>query len=561
MGFLSAPKVSKWAVGLGAVSLLLLLLAGVGFSAAVIDQTKYALGLVVAIAALFFFLRSFEQTVLGILLLRSSLDLYSVQQLPALFAIGVDLLVAVYLARQLITRQPVHTDRFWWLLMGWVLLQGIWVVLLPMGGLGGTPYMTYEAMREWVRFFSLAMVYLLTMQLRDRISPDRLASLLLLSLAFPLMMALLQSLHVGLPGFLQSNVSWKEFEGTGDRVNSTLGHYNSFATFSLLFLALTLWRLQMSREPWRWLLLLGGLLYCLIATRSLTGLVMLLVFGVLYCLPRLNSKGIFGALALAVTLMILLSSELGQSRLLELNQTPLLNPELSISRAIALQAANVSEFRNSFNWRLLQWRDLLIDWQRHPLMGYGLGTTKELSVFNTTSHNDYIRFLVEEGVVGFSLFLLFLMAQILRVLQLIRQSLPGSPQRALGLVMFPYSVALVVGMAAGNVMVHTATFFYWWVLLALLGWPWPAKFGEESPSVKLSVGPVASAGPAIGPVIEPVNGYANGYAASYDDPAGNGWTAELNGNQLHEYSDEYRHEHLVEVIYPPAEIGTDELSN
>lgn len=417
------------------------------------------------------------QIVLGVLLLRSALDLYSGKSVPAAFAIAVDLLVFVYIGRQLILRQPIHTDRFWWLLIGWVGLQSIWVILLPLGGLGGTPYMAYDAMREWVRFFSLAMVYLLVMQLRDRIPPDRLASILLLSLVIPMILAVLQIARVDLPGFLQSDVGWKDFTGTGDRINSTLGHYNSFATFCLLFIALSLWRMQMSKKPLLWALLVGGLLYCLIATKSLTGLVMLLVFGALYFLPRLKGKGFLGALALAVTLFILLSSELGQERLVELNKTPLLNPDLSFGRAAALQAADMKEFRNSFNWRLLQWRDLLSDWQRYPLLGYGLGSTKELSVFNTTSHNDYMRFLVEEGLVGFGLFLLFLFAQVARVLQVMRQSRPGSPQRALCGVLFPYSIAMLVGMAAGNVMVHTAMFFYWWTLLALLDWPWPERFG------------------------------------------------------------------------------------
>ena len=454
-----------------------LALIGFVFSTALIGQPTYVAALVVAVGGLFMFLRSFEQTVVAILLMRSALDLYSGQQVPAAFAIGVDLLVLFYLGRQLILRAPIHTDRFFWVLFGWVLLQGTWVALLPTSILGGTPFMTYEAMREWVRFFSLTMVYLLTMQLRDRISPDRLASILLLSLVIPLTLAFLQAIRIDLPFFLQSNVGWKDFEGTGDRINSTLGHYNSFATFSLLFISLALWRLQMSKRPLGWWVLIGGLLYCLVATKSLTGLVMLIVFGALYFLPRLKGKGFWGAIALGVTLSVLLSTELGQSRLVELARTPLLNPDLSIERAMALQAADITEYRNSFNWRLLQWRDLLIDWQRYPLMGYGLASTKELSVFNTTTHNDYIRFLVEEGVIGFSLFLLFLMAQVVRVLQIIRNSLPGSPRRVLATTMFPYSVALLVGMMAGNVMVHTATFFYWWVLLAILGWQWPSEFG------------------------------------------------------------------------------------
>ena len=489
MGYLttSRHKLTRFLAWLG---IPLLMLIGIGLSTAFIDQTLYVAALVVAISGLFVFLRSFEQTVIGILFMRSALDLYSVQQVPAAFAIGVDLLVVFYLIKQILLRQPIHTDRFFWVLFGWVLLQGVWVVLIPTNALGGGSFAIYAALREWMRFFSLAMVYLLTMQLRDRISPDRLASLLLLSLVVPAILAFLQVIHIDLPSFLQSNVGWKDFRGTGDRINSTLGHYNSFATFSLLFLALTMWRLQMAKKRLGWWLIIGGLLYCLIATRSLTGLVMLLVFGSLYFLPRLGGKGFWGAIALTVALSILLSTELGRSRLVELGKTPLLNPDLTVERAIALQAADVTEFRNSFNWRLVQWQDLLSDWQEYPLLGYGLGTTEELSIFRTTSHNDYVRFLVEEGVVGFSLFLLFLLAQVVRVLQVMRTSLPGSPQRALAMALFPYSIALIVGMMAGNVMVHTATFFYWWVLLAVLGWEWPDQFGGKvSNSFALSAYP------------------------------------------------------------------------
>lgn len=465
----------------GWLGVVLLVLVGLGLSLLLSTQPLYAAALVIAAGGLFVFLRNFEQTVLGILLMRSVLDMYSNQGVPAAFGVGVILLAIVYLGRQLIFRQRVHTDPFWWFLLSWVLLQSIWVVVLAADGLGGTQFMAYEAAREWTRFFSLAMIYLLAMQLRDHIAPDRLANFLLLSAAIPLALAILQSLPIELPGFLQSNVAWTEYESEAFRINSTLGHYNSFATFSLLFLALTLWRIQMARKPLGWILLAAGLLYCLLLSKSITGIVMLVVFCAVYFLPKLRGKGLAGAIAVSIALLFLLSSDLAQSRLLELNQTPLLNPDLSVSRAIALQAADMDEFRNSFNWRLVQWRNLLIDWQEHPLLGYGLASAKELSVFNTTSHNDYIRFLVEEGVIGLSLFLLFLMAQLTRLVQIMRRSAPNSPQRALSQTMLAFMISMLVGMLAGNVMVHTATFFYWWVLMALLGWSWPAEFGGSVP--------------------------------------------------------------------------------
>lgn len=480
------PMRQHWRLRLlGFLMIPAVLIVGIGFSTVLIDQPVYGAALVVAIAGLYLFFQSFETTVVGILCLRSFLDFYSSFQVPAAFALGVDLLVLLYVARQWLERKPVHTDPFWWFLITWVLLQGIWVVLLPTTALGGTSYMAYEALREWIRFFSLAIVYLLVMQMRDRIPPQRLASLLFISLVLPMIFALLQSLPIELPSFLQSNVGWKtSWKATEERVTSTLGHYNSFATFSLLFMALSLWRVQMARKPFGWLLLVAGTMYCLIATKSLTGLVMMLVFIALYFLPKLRGKGLLGVLAISVVLFFVLTSELAQSRLVELDYTPLLNPDLSFKRAVALQAADVNGFRNSFNWRLLQWRGLLLNWQLHPWLGYGLASAKKVSEFGTTSHNDYVRFLVEEGIVGFSLFMLFLGAQVARIVQIMRRSLPGSPQHALSQTMLAFAIAMIVGMGAGNVMVHTATFFYWWVLMAILGWPsWPARFGDKPVAV------------------------------------------------------------------------------
>ena len=472
---------------LGLLLIPAVIVLGLGFSVILAEEPLYGGALVVAAAGLYLFFRNFELTVVGLLCLRSFLDFYSSYQMPAAFAIGVDLLVLLYVGRQLILRQPVHTDPFWWFLMGWVVLQGFWVALLPTSALGGTAFMAYEAMREWVRFFSLAMVYLLVMQLRDRIPPDKLISLLFISLIIPLLFALLQALPIQLPDFLQSNVGWKDtWKATEARVTSTLGHYNSFASFSLLFMALSLWRVQMARKPLGWLLLVAGTLTCLVLSKSLTGLVMLLVFSTLYFLPKLKGKGIWGALALGVALVFILSSEAAQERLVELDSTPLLNSDLSFARAAALQSLDNDGFRNSFNWRLLQWQGLIKNWQLHPWLGYGLASAKKLSQFGTTSHNDYVRFLVEEGIVGLGLFITFLLGQVARTVQIMRRSLPGSPQRALSQTLFAFSIAMMVGMAAGNVMVHTATFFYWWVLLAVLGWQWPARFGERPQNLRLA---------------------------------------------------------------------------
>lgn len=95
------------------------------------------LGLVLgAVAVVIYFFADFERAVLGLLILRSSIDSFIAQQLPAAFALGLDALTLLYVTVMLLTRQNVRTDRFWWFFAGWWVLQGLWVILLPLGGWG-----------------------------------------------------------------------------------------------------------------------------------------------------------------------------------------------------------------------------------------------------------------------------------------------------------------------------------------------------------------------------------------------------------------------------------------
>lgn len=74
------------------------------------------------IAAIICFFSFFEQTVLGLLILRSALDPFSGQQLPAAFAIGLDALTILYVTVMLLRGQTVRTNKFWWLFAAWVAL-------------------------------------------------------------------------------------------------------------------------------------------------------------------------------------------------------------------------------------------------------------------------------------------------------------------------------------------------------------------------------------------------------------------------------------------------------
>ena len=457
----SSSSLALW-IGMGGV--LIGVVAGL-----LVGMTPLLLALaLVAIAIVIYFLACFEQAVMGLLILRSALDLFSSLQLPAVFAIGLIGLTLLYITVKLLTGQTVQTDKFWWLLAGWVVLQGLWVILMPLGGLGLDGSYLSSAIREWIRIFSWLIVYLLLMQLKDKISPHKVISLLFLGLVIPLTIA---SIQVVLPPSLLPSILVYQTTviEAGSRINGTFGHPNTFATFLFLFLALTYWKQSHCQKRAPWLILLGVIAFFLVSTKALFGLVMLATFLVCLLTPRLNLLNLIGAIVLfAFIIGLFASTEFGQERLGSIAETPLLNPDIDIWRAILLSKTD----GNSFNWRLAQWHYLLGQWQQFPFLGYGLGTSKYISTNGLEPHNDYIRALLEGGIIGLITFLAFIGAQMVRLVQLFRAAPRGGAQRDLCLTLLAVLIGLSVGMITDNIWAHTTLFFYWWTLLAVAGWDW-----------------------------------------------------------------------------------------
>lgn len=429
------------------------------------------------VAVLVWFFAKFEQAVMVLLIVRSSLDIFSAQQIPAAFAIGLDFLTLLYITLKLLTGQRVQVDKFWWFLGGWIALQGLWIILLPLGGLGLNASFLMDSIREWIRLFSWLMVYLLVMQLKDRVPPEKVISSLFWALLIPLTAALLQVI-------LPASLLPPELSGGGEtpmeglsRINGTLGHPNTFATFVLLFIGLTWWKLGQSTQRLPWLILLGILSFFFVSTKALFSLVMLLVFVLVLVLPKLKPINIIGGLILlALILGLFASSPFGQERLASLAQTPLINPDIDVSRAISLSAGD----NNSFNWRVGQWYYLLQAWQQYPMLGYGLGLSQHVATNGLYPHNDYVRALVEGGIVGLVTFLTFLAVQVVRLIRLIRNTPRGSAQNQLSLILLALFLAIPVGMLTENIWSHTTLFFYWWTISSVANWQWDGQQSSHS---------------------------------------------------------------------------------
>lgn len=445
------------------------------FSGFAIARFPILLGLIPClILGLYCLYYHFQVTVIGLLVLRSSLDAFSRYQLPALFAIGVILLTISYCLLLLITKREVNTNWFFWFLLSWVFSQFIWVVLIPLGGVGQGADLLAEAVEQWLRMFSWAMMYLLVTQLRDLVHPKTLINGLFLSLIIPLTGAFLQIFlpPSALPSFLVFSATAIE---AGSRINGTMGHPNSLSSFAVLFIGLSLWKLGDVKNKVPLFLLLGTLVFVLTSTKSLGGLVMVAVFALLFTATRLNFLNLLGAIVLlALVLFLFSSSDFGRERLASLYETPILNRDMDLSRTLMLAMKD----GNSLNWRIAQWTFLIDSWRDFPIMGYGLATTSSVSVFENYAHNDYVGALVEGGIVGFTTFLIFLGGQFTYLFSIINRPYPHQAtvsQKALCFILISLLVSICIAMLAANMITQTTFYFYWFTLLSVAGWDWTER--------------------------------------------------------------------------------------
>ena len=452
-------------VAVAAISLVCL---GLSF---LVFQEPMILGLIIFSAVgVYCLLNYFTTTILSLVVFRSSLDIFSSQGIPALFAIGMIAIMILYAACKILLGESLQLDRFWLFLIAWVAVTSIWVVLLPIGGLGlGGAYFS-EALREWVRLFSFAIAYLMVLQLKGRVHPVQFINALFLSLIVPLLMATVQIIlpESALPDFLSLAESYSELS-SASRINGTFGHPNAFVTFLVFFTGLAYWKVGYSRQRWPWLLLLGILFFFIVSTKALVGLVMAVVLIFSINIQKLNPKRMLGAFLLAVVLIALFaSSEFGQERLASLYDTPLLNPEIDVSRAIIMRNYTF----NSFLWRVTQWNSMIEAWKDYPILGFGLSTVRHVAVFENAAHNDYLRALTEGGIVGLAVFLTFLGGNMLRSIRILFTLPKDSPQHGLCVVVCSTLLAMMVGMLTDNVMSHTTLFFYFLSVSSLLTWDW-----------------------------------------------------------------------------------------
>jgi len=113
---------------------------------------------------------------------------------------------------------------------------------------------------------------------------------------------------------------------------------------------------------------------------------------------------------------------------------------------------------------------LLFLWKEKPWLGYGLNSTifinpkkeKEKGL-GYLPHNDFLRYLVETGLVGLIFYLNFILITASTLFQYYRQ-LKDDKLKHLFYTLFINWVAWQVGSLAGNMISGTAFLFYFWAI-------------------------------------------------------------------------------------------------
>jgi O-antigen ligase len=265
------------------------------------------------------------------------------------------------------------------------------------------------------------------------------------------------------------------------RAHGTFAHPNSAAMFFTIAATASLWLYLDNGRRRSDALLTTLFMAALIATFSIDGLItltaMLTVFGALRPGSLLVKLG--PCAIAAVVILVFFATPLGAHRVAGETST-------------SLTAAERGETTSTLDVRLYRWKTLLPEWEGSPVFGRGIGTTTttESTATNRLNfllpHNEYIRYLVETGVVGLAILLAGL-ALLLRNL-IRRRKTPGT--LAAGTLNAPaLAIAILAGCLvnslADNTLLNSPTCYAATLILAaMLAYPSVQRGRGQAPATQ-----------------------------------------------------------------------------
>lgn len=384
-----------------------------------------------------------------LLILRSSLDIFTNLSIgplkfniPAFWALVVLLVGILYfLLRWKIASHPISKIFAVWI--AFLIIPAL-ISFINFGPLGGL------AAREFVRVFTMFFIFNLFFNLPKTQDMQNVISYLFLSLIIPVVVSLYQVITGTGLYIEQLNIY---------RAYGTFAHPNSFALFLVLFITLSIWMLIKTKNK-IWYMAIIVQLVCLVFTFSFSGfLLLILVFSFLVLKLKISQKLLLG-ISIVSFLFIFINTNEFKIRWERIKK-------IDLKRTIEQQ-----EVVDSFTWRVVNWMNLFNMWKEKPILGYGLQSVEIINPWKTTegvgygAHNDYLKFLVETGLIGFLIYLIF----VVKVGCILYKEVKDCKQKELQFllyILFSFFVSHQIVSGVDNYITVTAFQVYYWAILGL----------------------------------------------------------------------------------------------
>jgi O-antigen ligase len=248
------------------------------------------------------------------------------------------------------------------------------------------------------------------------------------------------------------------------RSNGTFAHPDSAAMFFAIAAPASLWLYLDNGRRLLDALLTALFATALLATSSIDGLLTLAAMLIA-----------LGALRPDTTRVKLVPFAIAGLALLAFFATPLGAKRIATETSTSL----ASEPNSSLAWRFHKWKTLLPDWERSPLFGQGIGTTTTTEAIpgnrfaGKPPHNEYVRYLVETGIVGLAILLWAVLILIRSVLRM-RRARGAGDEAALNATTLAIVVIVgcLVNSMADNTLLNSPTCYAAaLIVVAVLGLP------------------------------------------------------------------------------------------
>ena len=397
-----------------------------------------------------------ELTLFLILIIRPVVDVFGEQHLveigsiPFNFSSVLSILIIIWAAFRLLAYQkPIWKKPLFW---PWI---GVLLVMLP--SFLWTESLT-ASVREYVRLLSIAVLFFVAFDiLSTKKSIRRFFSTLAISVIIPASVGIIQLLSGG--GLEESVLK--------NRVYGTFGHPNVLAFYLVLVLSLLVVSLPFLQKLWRpriitALVVLFSLFVMTYTRGAWIGMtIVLILFGAFFFRKKLIAA-LMGAAALFL-LLPLVSGPVYSVFNIDLLRLPV------ISRAFDWKSED-----SSLDWRVKLWSEMRRKVVERPEFGHGLGTfpiLRERQVENyfegTEAHNDYLRLMIETGIVGVAAYGILLLSLVGSGIRAVFQS-RDNERRRYAVIFLGLALAYAFMSYFDNLLQGTAVMWAWWASFAAL---------------------------------------------------------------------------------------------